>query len=122
MASKITVESEKGYILVEPREGNLWEILESFERELKVPQYPDKNAIWAFPDVPLDLAYWDLYQIGEIVSKNYPRDARPDRKVAIVVQTGLAEVLAKEYIKMVEDLPIKFRVFSDLNSAKEWIF
>ena len=121
MASKITVESEKGYILVQPQEGNLWAILESFERELKDPQYPEENAIWAFPDVPLDLAYWDLYQIAEIVSKNYPRDAKPDRKVAIVVQTGLAKVLAKEYIKIVEDLPIKFRVFSDLNSAKEWI-
>ena len=121
MTSKITLESEKDYILVEPEAGNYWEICECFGRELKVPEYPDKNAIWSFPDVPLKLIYDELYKISEIICNNYPKNAKPDRKVAIVVQTGLHMALAKEYVKIVEDLPIKFQVFSDLRSAEEWI-
>ena len=121
MKSKITVDSEKGYILVEPQAGNFWEICECFGNELKVPEYKGKNAIWKFPDAPLELLYKDLYQIREIVFKNYPQDAKPDRKVALVAQSGLHNALAIEYIRIAEDLPIKFRAFSDLPSAEEWI-
>jgi len=121
MTSKIILESEKDYILVEPKAGNYWEICECLGRELKVPEYPDKNAIWSFPDVPLKLIYDELYKIREILCNNYPKNAKPDRKVAIVVQTGLHMALAKEYVKIVEDLPIKFQLFSDLSSAEEWV-
>jgi hypothetical protein len=121
MTSKIILESEKDYILVEPKAGNYWEICECLGRELKVPEYPDKNAIWSFPDVPLKLIYDELYKIREILCNNYPKNANPDRKVAIVVQTGLHMALAKEYVKIVEDLPIKFQLFSDLSSAEEWV-
>jgi hypothetical protein len=38
-----------------------------------------------------------------------------------VVQTGLHMALAKEYVKIVEDLPIKFQLFSDSSSAEEWV-
>jgi len=121
MTSKIILESEKDYILVEPKAGNYWEICECLGRELKVPEYPDKNAIWSFPDVPLKLIYDELYKIREILCNNYPKNAKPDRKVAIVAQTGLHMALAKEYVKIVEDLPIKFQLFSDLSSAEEWV-
>ena len=60
-------------------------------------------------------------KIREILCNNYPKNANPDRKVAIVVQTGLHMALAKEYVKIVEDLPIKFQLFSDLSSAEEWV-
>ena len=121
MESRITVEPEKGYILVEPVAANFWEIFECAGRELKVPEYPDKNAIWVFPDVPIELNYDDLYKLREFVLKNYPKDAKPDRKVAIVVQTGTQTALANEYTKIVKDLPVQFQVFSDLQSAEEWI-
>jgi len=121
MPSRITIESDKDYILVEPQAGNFWEICECFGREFKVPEYPDKNAIWVFSDVRLELIYDDLDKIREIICNNYPKNARPDRKVALVVQTGLHTALAIEYVRIVECLPIKFQVFSDLRSAEEWI-
>jgi hypothetical protein len=121
MPSRITIEPDKDYILVEPQAGNFWEICECFGREFKVPEYPDKNAIWVFSDVRLELIYDDLDKIREIICNNYPKNARPDRKVALVVQTGLHTALAIEYVRIVECLPIKFQVFSDLRSAEEWI-
>ena len=121
MTSKIKLDSQKDYILVAPEAGNFWEICECFGRELKVPQYPEKNAIWSLPNVPINLIYDELYKIREIVCKNYPKNAKPDRKVAIVTQSGLQMALAKEYVSIVQDLPVKFQVFSDLHSAEEWI-
>ena len=121
MTSKVKLDSEKDYILVEPEAGNFFGICECLGRELKVPEYPDINAIWSFPDVPIKLNYDELYRIGEIICNNYPKNANPDRKVAIVAQTGLQMALAKEYVNIVQDLPVKFQVFSDLRSAEEWI-
>ena len=33
----------------------------------------------------------------------------------------LEMALAKEYVNIVQELPVKFQVFSDLHSAEEWI-
>ena len=121
MTSKIKLDSQKDYILVEPEAGNLWEICDCFGRELKVPEYEDKNAIWSFSDVPIKLIYDELYTIKEIICQNYPKNAKPDRKVALVTKSGLQMALAKEYVNIVQDLPVKFQVFSDLHSAEEWI-
>ena len=121
MTSKIKLDSQKDYILVKPEAGNFWEICECFGMELKIPQYPDKNAIWCFPYVPINLIYDELYKIRDIVCKNYPKTAKPDRKVAIVTQSGLQMALAEEYVNIVQNLPVKFQVFSDLHSAEEWI-
>ena len=97
MTSKIKFDSQKDYILVEPEAGNLWEIFDCFGRELKVPEYEDKNAIWSFSDVPIKLIYDELYTIKEIIFQNYPKNAKPDRKVTLVTQAGLQMALAKEY-------------------------
>lgn len=107
--------------MVEPIAEDIWELFDCFGKAFKVPEYPHVNSIWLIPDSPLKLSYDDLYKIKKMLLKNYPRNAKPDRKVAIVVQTGLLSALANEYIRIVADLPIKFQVFPDLSSAEEWV-
>ena len=121
MSSRVTIAPEKGYILVEPKSGDFWEIFECFGKEFHLPEHPDINAIWAFPEGPLKLSYDDLYKIKEMLLKNYPENAKLDRKVAIVVKSGLHSALANEYINIVRDLPIKFQIFSDFQKAEDWI-
>jgi hypothetical protein len=122
MQPKVTIEPDKGYILVEPvAGGDIWDLFECFGKAFQVPDYPDANSIWVIPDGPLTLNYDDLYRIREMLLKNYPENAKPNRKVAIVVQTGLLTAMANEYIRIVEDLPIEFQVFPDLPTAEQWI-
>jgi hypothetical protein len=119
MVTQITI--KKDYILVEPRENEFWEIWETLGRLLKMPEYPDKNVIWIFREGRLKMAYDDLYRLRDLLVENFPENVKPDKKVALVVETGLYTALAKEYIKLVEVLPIEFKVFSGLRPAEDWI-
>jgi hypothetical protein len=119
MSPKLT--ETKDYILADPQEADYWEILEPFSVLFDVPEYPDKNVIWIFRKGPLKITYDDLYKIREFLDKNYPENAKTNRKVAVVVETGLQAAMAKEYVKIIESLPVEFRVFSDLKSAENWV-
>ena len=122
MSSKVTIEQEKSYMLVEPvAGGDIWDLFECFGRAFQMPEHPDINAIWVIPDGPLTVNFEDLYKVREMLLKNYPKNAKPNRKVAIVVQTGLLTAMANEYIRIVEDLPIEFQVFPELSKAEQWI-
>ena len=112
---------KKDYFLVEPPEVQYWEILELYGTLLKMANYPYKNIIWKFRKAPLNIAYEELYKIRDLVKEKYPEHARPYRKVAMVVEGGLNSALAKEYIKIADELPPEFKIFSDLDSAKNWV-
>jgi hypothetical protein len=112
---------KKDYILVEPQEREFWEILEPLAKLFNLPEYLNKDVIWIFPEGPLKTAYDDLYKIKDFVKQNLPENTRPHKKVAIVEETGLPAALAQEYAKIVTDLALEFKVFSDLHAARDWI-
>ena len=119
MTDTITIKDD--YILVEPREAEFWEIWETLGRLFQMPEYPDKDVIWFFNPGPLKIAYDELYKIKDFLKENYPENAKPHKKVAIVVSTGLHAAMATEYTRIVEGLPVEFKVFSDLDAAEKWI-
>ena len=119
MQPHITV--EKVYILVEPRENEYLEIVGILSRLFKMPEYLHKDVIWKFHTGPLKAAYDDLYEIKAFIKSHYPEGTKPDKKVAIVVETGLFTAIATEYVKIVKDLPPEFKVFSNLSEAIGWI-
>lgn len=112
---------KKDYILVEPPEAEYWEILQTFGSLLKVADYPNKNIIWDFRNALLKPTYDELYKIKDWIKEKYPENAKSDRKVALVVEGGLNLALAKEYIRIANELPPEFNIFPDLDSAKDWI-
>lgn len=112
---------KKDYILVELQEAEYWEILETFGSLLKMADYTNKNAIWDFRNAPLKLTYDELYKVKDLIKENYPEHSKSDRKLAIVVEGGLKSALAKEYIKIANELPPEFNIFPDLDSAEDWI-
>ena len=119
MESKITVRND--YILVEPQEVELWEILRSLRDLLQIPEYPNKNVIWVFRESSVNMDFEELHNIKKFAKNNIPENPKPDRKVAIVAETGFHEALATVYTGIEIDLPVEFEVFSDLSTAENWI-
>jgi len=119
MESKITI--KKDYILVEIQERAFLEIVVLLGRLFKTPDYLNKDAIWLFRQVPLQMTYEDLYKIKDFIMEHYPDNAKPDKRVALVAETGFDTAMATEYVGIVKGLPLEFKVFSDLKAAEEWI-
>ena len=119
MDPKITI--EKDYILVEPKERDFWKIIESAARLFKTPEYPYKDVIWLFRKGSIETTYEDLYKIKDFVKNNLPEKTKQDKKVALVVETGLHAAMAEEYTRIVKDLPQRFKVFFDFHDAEDWI-
>ncbi len=118
MAPKITVKED--YILVEPKEVDYWEILEGIVQVLNLPEFSEKNDIWLFNNVPIKLAYDDLYKFKDHLEEIYPENENGN-KTAIVVDSGVQEALALFFIQIAKDLPFEINVFSDLKTAEDWI-
>ena len=119
MPAKITLKST--YILVQPQANEYWEIIEALGRLFKMPEYLEMNTIWDFPDAPIESTFDHLYKIRDVLSEHFPKSSKPDNKTAIVVKTGFQDSIADSYTEIVKDLPFEARVFSDLQSAEEWI-
>ena len=119
MEPKITIKED--YVLIEPREAEFWEIVESLGRLFKIPEFPYKDVIWNFDAGQLKIAYEELYKIKDFIKENEPEKIKPDKKIAIVAPTGLYAAMATEYAKIVEEFPIEIKVFPDLDAAEEWI-
>ena len=112
---------KKNYILVENQESEYLSILQTLGRLFQIPEYPFKNVIWVFRKGPLKTTYDELYKLKKSVMNKLPKILNPNRKAAIVVETGLLTAMATEYTKLADDLPGTFKVFSDLKAAKDWI-
>ena len=120
MEPKITV--KKDYILVEPEEPDYLEIFISLGNLFKMHEYLSMDVIWIFHEGPAKTTYDDLYKLRDFVKDHYPAsNAKPNKKVALVVETGLHKAMAKEYVKIVNGYGPEFRVFSDVGSAEAWI-
>ncbi len=119
MEPKITIKEH--YVLIEPREAEYWEIVQSLGNLFKLPEFPYKDVIWNFDAGPLKITYEELYKIKDFIKENEPEEIKPDKKIAIVAPTGLYAAIATEYAKIAEEFPVEIKVFPDLVAAKEWI-
>ena len=119
MAPKITI--KKYYILVEPKEGvDFREIQKGVARLFYVKGIPEQNRIWIFRKGPVTLSNNDLSRLKGIIKEYYPADANI-KKTALVVESGWQINLAESFIKIADDLPQTFRVFSNLADAESWV-
>lgn len=119
MPPEITI--KKDYILIEPKAGfDLREIQQGVARLFYVKEIPEQNRIWVFREGPQNLSHDDLSRLKDIIKENYPEDSRIN-KTALVVESTAQSDLAEAFIKMTEDLPQTFKVFSSLADAEEWI-
>ena len=119
MSPKITI--KKDYILLEPKDGtDYWEIQGGVARLFYVPGIPDKNRIWVFREGPENLSYDYLNKLRDFIKENYPRDATLN-KTALVVESGFQSHMAESFQQIAKDLPFEIRVFSDFQSAEDWV-
>ena len=119
MSPQITI--KKDYILVEPKDGfDFREIQQGVARLFYVKGIPEQNRIWIFREGPQNLSDDDLNRLKSLVKEYYPQDARI-KKTALVVESGLQTGLAESFIKIAEDLPQEFKIFSNLADAEDWV-
>ena len=119
MPPQITI--RKDYILVEPKTGfNFREIQQGVARLFYVKGIPEQNRIWIFRKGPDNLSYDDLYKLKDMIKEYYPQNARIN-KSAIVVESDLHKSLAEAFIKIANDLPQEFKIFSSLVDAEAWV-
>ena len=119
MSPQITI--KKDYILIEAKEGaDYREIQQGLARLYFVEGMPEQNRVWIFREGPKNLSPEDLDRLKRMVTEYYPADASI-RKTAIVVTTEQQAALAESFIKIAEDLPQDFRVFSSLADAEKWV-
>lgn len=79
-----------------------------------MPAYQEKSDIWLLPNGHADFLDSNIHKIKSIAEKHYPETATT-QKPAIVIETELQRELANEYARLGEDLPLKIRLFSNLN-------
>lgn len=112
---------EKDCILViQPAGLNFWEIVSTVGRLLPMREFQLKNAIWVFREGPVDFLYDDLFRLNEFVKNHYPANAQ-GKKTAIVAGTNLQRRLAQLYANISRDLPRRIKVFTDFQSAEDWV-
>jgi hypothetical protein len=119
MSPQITI--KKDYILIEPKAGmDLREIRKGLARLFYVKEIPQQNRIWMFPEGSQNLSYDDLTKLKDIIKQHDPKYSRVN-KTAMVVKPGAQLELAEAFTKIAEDLPQKFKVFSTLADAEDWV-
>ena len=117
----LNITNNDDYILAEYSTGmDYWEIMDGIPKLISMPEFKDKNDIWLFRDGQMKMLYSDLQNIKNSVEQLHPKDSKA-KKTAIVTETGLQHSLATLYADIGKNLPREIRVFSDLNSARDWI-
>jgi hypothetical protein len=119
MAPEITI--KKDYVLIEPKEGTDYlEIQRGIGRLFYVDEIPERNRIWVFREGPEKFSYDDLHKLRDIIKENYPHDHKIN-KTAIVVESNFQSSMAESFRQVANDLPFEIRVFSDLQTAEDWV-
>ena len=109
------------YILVDFSTGmDYWEIIEGIAKLFSIPEFKNKNDIWVFARGQIKMAHTDLYKIKSLVRKNCPKNFKAT-KTAMVVQNDFQKTYATLYSDICKDLQHEIRIFSELESARDWI-
>ena len=109
------------YILIESSTGmDYWEIVEGIPKLISMSEFKNKNDIWLFTSSQIKMAYADLYTIKDLVAEICPKNSK-GTKTAIVAENGLQQSLGILYSDIGKNLQREIRVFSNLESAKDWI-
>jgi hypothetical protein len=119
MSPKITIKED--YILIEPRPGaDFREIQKGLARLFYVKGIPEQNRIWVFREGPRKMSYDDVQKLKDVIKENYPKNSRIN-KTALVDESGFLLDLAEKFVRIADDVPQTFKVFSNFTDAEEWV-
>ena len=119
MNPQITI--KKDYILVEPQEYELRAILGVIADLFDMPENLEMDVIWVFKGGFSKITFDELYKIRDFVKENVPENEKPDKRTAVVIESGFLSAMADIFSRISDNLSLKYKVFSDLPSAEEWL-
>ena len=112
---------KKDYILVEPREYELHAILGCIADLFAMPENLEMNVIWVFKGGFSKIAFDELYKIRDFVKENVPENENPDKRTAVIIESGFLSAMAHIFSRISVNLSLNYKVFSDLPSAEKWL-
>lgn len=113
--------SHKDYILIQSTSGiDYFEIVEGISKLISLPEFKNKKDIWIFESGIVNIAYSDLNKIKLLVEKICPRFSKKAR-TALVVKNDFQQAVCMLYSDICKDLNQDIRVFTNFESAKDWI-
>jgi hypothetical protein len=65
-------------------------------------------------------SYDDLYRLKDFIKENYLKDVKIS-KAAIVVESDFQSRMAESFSRISEDLPFEIQIFSDFQTAEDWV-
>ena len=117
----LEIKNLKNYILVQANKSVIFfDIIRSIAKLFTMNAYQEKNDIWVFGNGDVNCLYSDLHEIKNFIKEHYPRKAT-SRKTAVVANNHRQLELVKDYIPIFEDLPREIKIFSDFESASNWV-
>ena len=119
MEPQITI--KKDYILVEPREYELYAILGCIADLFDMPENLEMDVIWLFKGGISKITFDELYKIRDFVKENVPENESPDKRTAVVIESGFLSAMAHIFFRISVNLSLNYKVFSDLPSAEKWL-
>lgn len=97
------------------------ELLDAFLRLTALPGFGDKSRIWVFTgDDETSLSLATISSVMPIVRKLNQKSSK-NNKVAIVLQSGLHNVIADLFETDSRRGPRRVDLFEDMDSAVQWI-
>ena len=109
-----------GYILIQPKTVEYFEIYSLSAAVLSMPEFKNKHTIlWLKGDLG-QFNMPQLSQLNDFIDGYFPNE-KFTHKTAFVAETGFLRSVAETYASIPSSLPIERRVFSSLEDAEAWI-
>jgi len=118
LTEQITIKND--YILIEPDEFDLLELICLIGNLLALPEFKSKPNIWILREEVKNLSYSDLLKLKEFSKKNFP-ESITHHKTAFVAESVYQRAMADAYRGISIEMPVKYKVFSSLEDAEEWV-
>ncbi len=88
---------------------------------LQHPDYMKKHSLWDFTDATMGLTIGDLGEIIGVLRLFKTKDLSFVKKSAFVITGHMKIAMANVYISMTRFLPFEYRVFQNLEEAKNFL-
>ncbi len=87
---------------------------------LKHPNYPTRHTFWDLRHCGMGLSIVDLKEITGVLKLYRPEKNFAD-KAALLVPGKMNSAMAEVFVTMTKLLPIKYKVFSNWEKAKDYV-
>ena len=96
-------------------------LMQATSELVNLPEYAIKHALWDLREAAMGLTFSDLKEIVGVLRLYKPGRKDFADKSAILVPGRMNRAMADIFVSLARSLPFKYRVFSDVESALDYL-